>query len=64
MAAGLAESKEEHDGRERALSLPIAVVNPEPVIPVMHGRKGARRPFLAAVNPHDLRAALFGRIEG
>ena len=57
LRAGFREREEEHDGRERALGLPVAVVNPEPVVAVTHGGKRVRRLVLAAVNPHRWLAA-------
>ena len=60
VAAGVGQREEEHDGGERAFRVPVAVVNPEPVIAVMHGGKGGRRPVLAAVNPHGVPPVLRG----
>ena len=40
---GFRQREEEHDGRERALCLPVAVVNPEPVLAVVHGGEGVHR---------------------
>ena len=58
VGAGFPQGKEEHDGRERSLRFPVAIVDPEPVIPVMHGGISGRRLVLPAVNPHGLRVAL------
>jgi hypothetical protein len=50
--------KKKHDGGERTLRFPVAVVDPEPVIAVMRGGISAWRLVLAAVNPHRLRASV------
>ena len=57
LTAGVRQREEKHDRGERAFRLPVAVVNPEPVVAVMHGGKRVRRLVLAAVNPHRLLAA-------
>lgn len=63
-AAGIGQREKEHDGRERPLGQPVAVVHPEPLSPVLHrdiGRLGACR---AAAYLPDLPLGRLGVHEG
>jgi hypothetical protein len=51
-AAGFGKCEEEYNGRHRALGYRVAIVHPEPTIPVVYGNEGVRRLLLAGANAH------------
>src|ERR1017187_7171826 len=62
VAGGFPQREEKHDRREGALRLPVALVNPEPVVAVTHRGEGGGRLVLAAVNPHHVAPVLRGGV--